>query len=338
MTPSHVAAEFVVLNSRHSTLVLEAPAGEAPIWRYWGPRLPDGTTPGTALRDTRPMPPFMLDFDQPLTVFPTFGVGWFGQSALLAHRAGQQFAQALNGCEIEWHEAERALTLHLVDTVAALRVDIDLTLDEASDVLVVCSAITNLGDTPLDVQWFAAGTLPLPGRVQAVRSYAGQHVNEFMLQTDTLSRSLWQRENRRGRTSHDCFPGAVVTTPGAGDDDGLVFGAHLAWSGNHRQAIEWLPDALSRRRDGELTVVWHSVVRQYVAPHEWQALVAAFGVALAANPERPIAWIGMEPVPDGPGAEITLQTAPDQAARLVARCDDHGPPVVWEPDADQPIG
>ena len=251
MTPSHVAAEFVVLNSRHSTLVLEAPAGEAPIWRYWGPRLPDGTTPGTALRDTRPMPPFMLDFDQPLTVFPTFGVGWFGQSALLAHRAGQQFAQALNGCEIEWHEAERALTLHLVDTVAALRVDIDLTLDEASDVLVVCSAITNLGDTPLDVQWFAAGTLPLPGRVQAVRSYAGQHVNEFMLQTDTLSRSLWQRENRRGRTSHDCFPGAVVTTPGAGDDDGLVFGAHLAWSGNHRQAIEWLPDAQYQWQMGE---------------------------------------------------------------------------------------
>src|ERR1700760_4963075 len=44
------------------------------------------------------------------------------------------------------------------------------------------------------------------------------------------------------------------------------------------QAIEWLPDALSRRRDGELTVVWHSVMRQYVATDEWQALVAAFGV------------------------------------------------------------
>ena len=104
------------------------------------------------------------------------------------------------------------------------------------------------------------------------------------------------------------------------------------------QAIEWLPDALSRRRDGELTVVWHSVMRQYVTPDEWQALVAAFGVALAANRERPIVWVGMEPVPGGAGAEITLQTAPDQAATRVARCDDHGPPVAWELDGDQPIG
>jgi alpha-galactosidase len=33
--------------------------------------------------------------------------------------------------------------------------------------------------------------------------------------TDPLTRSLWRRENRRGRTTQDCFPGAVVTTPGA---------------------------------------------------------------------------------------------------------------------------
>jgi HAD superfamily hydrolase (TIGR01509 family) len=104
------------------------------------------------------------------------------------------------------------------------------------------------------------------------------------------------------------------------------------------RAIEWLPDALDRRRDGELTVVWHSVMRQYVARDEWRALSETFGAALAANPKRPIVWVGMEPVPGGIGDAITLQTAPDQAARRVARCDDHGPPVVWELTADQPIG
>jgi HAD superfamily hydrolase (TIGR01509 family) len=104
------------------------------------------------------------------------------------------------------------------------------------------------------------------------------------------------------------------------------------------RAIEWLPDALSRRRDGELTVVWHSVMRQYVALDEWRALLEALRAALAANPERPIAWVGMEPVRGGTGADITLQTAPDQPARRLAQCDDHGPPVVWELDADQPIG
>jgi HAD superfamily hydrolase (TIGR01509 family) len=103
-------------------------------------------------------------------------------------------------------------------------------------------------------------------------------------------------------------------------------------------AIEWLPDALSRRRDGELTVVWHSVMRQYVDPEEWQAMSDAFGQALAADPERPIAWVGMEPVPGDGGFEITVRTAAEQPSRRIARCGDHGPPVVWELGADQPIG
>ena len=103
------------------------------------------------------------------------------------------------------------------------------------------------------------------------------------------------------------------------------------------RAIDWLPDALSRRRDGELAVVWHSVMRQYVAAGEWQALCEVFGAAVAANPERPIALGGMEPVSGDAGFEITLRVG-EHAERRVAGCGDHGPPVVWELGADQPIG
>ena len=245
------APEFVALHSRHSSLVLEVRPDEAPLWRYWGPRLSDDTTPAAALRDSRPQPTFMLEFDQPLTLVPTFGVGWFGQSALLAHRAGSDFAQAFDRCELEWIKPSQALRLVLTDTVARLAMAVTLTLDESSDVLIISSSLSNTGEQPLDVQWLAAGTLPLPGNAAAVRSYAGQHLNEFMLQTDPLSRSLWRRENRRGRTSHDCFPGAVVTTQGTTDDSGLVFGAHLAWSGNHQQTIEWLHDGQYQWQLGE---------------------------------------------------------------------------------------
>ena len=117
----HAPAEFIVLHSRASSVVLETHADEAPIWRYWGPRLSDGATPRLPLRDTRPLPSFMLEFDQPLTLVPSFGVGWFGQSALLAHRDGQQFAQAFNRCEVQWLGPARAVALHLTDTTAALR-------------------------------------------------------------------------------------------------------------------------------------------------------------------------------------------------------------------------
>jgi alpha-galactosidase len=109
----------------------------------------------------------------------------------------------------------------------------------------------NLGDAPLDVQWLAAGTLRLPSQCDTVRSYAGQHVHEFLPQSDALTRSLWRKESRRGRTSHDCFPGAVITTPGTTDAAGLCFGAHLAWSGNHAQTVEWLHDGLYQWQLGE---------------------------------------------------------------------------------------
>ncbi|MDG0835383.1 alpha-galactosidase [Pelomonas saccharophila] len=252
MTPPELmSTDYLSLHGRSSSLVLELPRGEAPLWRYWGPRLPDGATPGTALRDTRPLPSFNLDFDQPLSVAPTFGVGWFGQSALLAHRTGRDFAQAFTRCEVDWQQPGRAVVLRLTDDVAQLRLDLHLRLDEASDVLVAHSELSNLGSSDLDVQWLAAFTLPLPGRCDQVRSYAGQHMQEFLLQVQPLARSTWRRESRRGRTSHDCFPGAVVTTPGATDDAGLVFGAHLAWSGNHQQSIEFLHDAQFQWQLGE---------------------------------------------------------------------------------------
>jgi alpha-galactosidase len=244
-------AQHLVLHGRHSTLVLEVHATEAPLWRYWGPRLPDAALPPMALRDERPMPSFMLDVDQPLALVPTFGVGWFGQSALLAHRGGRDFAQAFTGCEVAWLQPQREVVITLHDAVAKLRVDVHLALDPASDVLVARSTLTNLGDDVLDVQWLAAITLALPGHCTQVRSYAGQHNHEFLLQTEPLSRSLWRRESRRGRTSHDCFPGAVVTTLGVTDDAGLAFGAHLAWSGNHQQTIEWLHDGAFQWQLGE---------------------------------------------------------------------------------------
>jgi alpha-galactosidase len=250
----HTPAEFAVLHGRNSSVVIELHADEAPLWRYWGPRLPDAAAFASTLapaRELRPLPSFMLDHDQPLTVAPTFGVGWFGQSALLAHREGRDFAQAYTKCTAHWLSPGAALRLELNDTVAQLRLDIFLKLDASSDVLTISSTLTNLGSSTLDVQWLAAGTLPLPARCKGVRSYAGQHMAEFLLQEETLSRSLWRRESRRGRTSQDTFPGAVVTTPNADAHSGLMYGAHLAWSGNHQQTIEWLHDGQYQWQLGE---------------------------------------------------------------------------------------
>ena len=43
-------AEYLVLHGKGSSLILEFHADEAPIWRYWGARLPDGALPAAPLR------------------------------------------------------------------------------------------------------------------------------------------------------------------------------------------------------------------------------------------------------------------------------------------------
>jgi hypothetical protein len=121
-------------------------------------------------------------------------------------------------------------------------------------------------------------------------------------------------------------------------------------------AIDWLPDALARRREGELTVVWHSIIRQYVDPDEWRRLADAYAAALAQAPDRPIVWVGMEPAAIDHRDELTIRTGPAGPATRLAGCNDHGPPLVWDdmtladPDAtgpaqapgllgpDQPVG
>jgi hypothetical protein len=92
-----------------------------------------------------------------------------------------------------------------------------------------------------------------------------------------------------------------------------------------RCGSEWLPEALAAARDGELTVVWHSVMRQYVDAAEWEAIERALD-------ERPgVVRLGMEPAHDHHAAmQLTFHGPLGSPARRLAACGDHGPPMRWE--------
>ncbi len=234
---------YLRLDSAACTAILELTPGEAPLWRYWGLRLPDGVAPPLPLRDTRPTPSFSPDFDQPLSIFPGCGTGWFGESALLAHRAGSDWSFQATQCDVD--EKGNAATIQLTDEVACIRISIELDLCAHSNMLTIQTKLTNRGDAVLDVQWLAAAVLPLPPEATEVHSYGGRHNGEFVAVKDPLTRSTWRRENRRGLTSHDCFPGALVRSGRA------TYGAQLAWSGNHAQSIEWVEDGRYQWQFGE---------------------------------------------------------------------------------------
>jgi hypothetical protein len=92
-----------------------------------------------------------------------------------------------------------------------------------------------------------------------------------------------------------------------------------------RPGSEWLPEALAAAEDGELIVVWHSVMRQYVEPAEWQAIERS----LDGRPG--VVRLSMEPAFDKRlRMELTVHDPAGAAARLLAVCDDHGLPIRWE--------
>ena len=242
---------MIILHSKASSLVLVCPAGGAPAWRYWGPRLADDFDYGPDLQATRPTPTFSLDETVAFPLFPGFGMGWFGQSALLAHRQGRDFAFDPQQCDVAWIKLGSECRITLTDTLATIKIDVLIALDHDSDVLTLNSQVTNGGTAALKIEWLAAAVLPLPDHARTVRHFGGRHNGEFDPQSDLLSQSLWRRENRRGLTSHDSFPGAVVACEGATANNGLAYGAQLGWSGNHAQSIEWLDDGRYQWQLGE---------------------------------------------------------------------------------------
>jgi len=81
--------ELLILHGRATSLVLEAQAGGAPIWRYWGPRLGDKPVIGPSLTDQAEFRGFLLDQPLRFDLLPGYGLGWFGRPAL-ARGVGEQ--------------------------------------------------------------------------------------------------------------------------------------------------------------------------------------------------------------------------------------------------------
>ena len=96
-------------------------------------------------------------------------------------------------------------------------------------------------------------------------------------------------------------------------------------------AASWLPEQVADRAAGMTTVVYHSVVWQYL-PAETQAAVQAAMCAAAgrADDGAPLAWLRMEPGPEPFAAELRLSLWPDGPKdRRLARVDYHGRWVDW---------
>jgi hypothetical protein len=98
-------------------------------------------------------------------------------------------------------------------------------------------------------------------------------------------------------------------------------------------ASVFLERELAEPTPGVVTVVWHSVVWQYLEPDERERVGALLAQAGArATTQAPLARLSLEPEKVSEGDylfRVALTTWPGGQPRLLAECLGHGPPVTW---------
>jgi hypothetical protein len=91
-------------------------------------------------------------------------------------------------------------------------------------------------------------------------------------------------------------------------------------------AAEWIAERLREPRPGTTTVVFHSIVMQYLPAEEREEFERQLQTAgKRAAADGPLAWLRMEPA--GERAEVRLTLWPGGEERLLARAGYHGSPV-----------
>jgi hypothetical protein len=95
--------------------------------------------------------------------------------------------------------------------------------------------------------------------------------------------------------------------------------------------VEWLADRLVESRPGLATVVFHSIVWQYLPEAARDAVQRILGEAGGrATDDAPLAWLRLEPRPPSLGTpEVWLTQWPGGRERRLATASFHSGPVEW---------
>ena len=238
---------MIHLRGRTSDLVVHLAHG-VPVVAHWGARLDPIDIEALARVTARPIVHGSPDVVAPIAVVPEHGAGFPGRPGLLGHRPrGRDWSprfrpagHTLTGNRLEVTASDPVAELTLVTTIV---------LDDA---LVVSVELRNDSSTERYLLDGLTITLPLAERAGELLTFTGRWTRELHPVREPWTHGARTGENRRGRTSHEHPSLLFAGAPGFGEWTGEVWGAHLAWSGNHGWLAERLPDGRRYLQLGEL--------------------------------------------------------------------------------------
>jgi len=236
----------------NSTNTLRLDGRATTIVFAWGDGMPAAIYHGDRLSDDidlqmlvkmhgRPLPQATLDVNQPISLHPELGRGFLGHPGLIAHRPNSDRPGWAGQFTFNHRSTvPNGVVFGLLDADRGLDLEIECVLDPVSDVLTTRSRLTNIADSPIAIEWLAAPVIAPAQQFSEQLSFFGRWCAEFDVERLPISVGLTKHENRRGRTSHEAFPGSILLSPTTDEESGDCFAIHLGWSGNHRLIIERL--------------------------------------------------------------------------------------------------
>jgi len=277
--------QFVRLDSTLVTLILDCSA-KTPALLYFGHKLPAEVAPASlkALSQRQEAKCAAVE-EVPVSLSPLNGEGFTGAPGLELHDDAMAWSFGPQLVAVDYPTADSVI-LTSVDTHRQLKLVHNFSLDPQSNVLASKTSIVNEADRALLINWCAAPTMLLPDHLTQVTGFEGRWSNEFQQHCRELFLGCYFRENRKGKTSHDNFPGVLVHHAATTEQAGDCYGFHLGWSGNHRTRVELLADGRSYVQMGELLLpgeVQLAAQETYTSPTLYSSFSTQGFSALSAN-------------------------------------------------------
>jgi alpha-galactosidase len=228
-------------DSRDVTMVFACAKGEPPSIVYWGQKLPAEILADDLQQlGIRQGMHGVADVSLPLSLAMEPGLGHPMLQGFAAHREGRDWGSLFKVANVE-REGTRA-TIICRDERTQLGLEYRIDLDAETGVLRIASKLTNYGATTLDVSEMATACLPIPSHMTDIIGFTGRWTQEFGHERLRRTSGSYLRENRSGRTSHFSYPALLLAGADTNEQQGEVYGLHLAWSGNHRLRVDTLTD------------------------------------------------------------------------------------------------
>ncbi|MFC8303283.1 alpha-galactosidase [Specibacter sp. NPDC057265] len=231
-------SSYAQLHRGGTSVIVDLDTAGLPSIVHWGPTtgpLAESELAALAIAARPQRVSGGIDVPARLTLLPQETFGWQGSPALVGQRDGAAWNSALSTTTVVASTAH-GLTITAEDPAAQLRMVTELTLS-SHGVLHQRHTLSNIGSSDYQLHQLSV-VFPLPASATMVQDSTGRHLKERSAQRRPLMVGAHVRESRRGRPGADATLLMLAGTADFGHRQGLVHGAHLAWSGNHRLSAE----------------------------------------------------------------------------------------------------